>query len=49
MANFNFLTDNGVYSISQSLSDLESGKSEFSKLFEELNEVITEVRIKSGK
>ena len=47
MANFNFLTENGVYSISQSLSGLESGKSEFSNLFAELNEVITEVRLKS--
>jgi hypothetical protein len=49
MANFNFLTKNGIYSISQSLNGLESGKSEFSNLFAELNEVITEVRIKSGQ
>lgn len=49
MTNFNFLTENGVYTISQSLSGLESGKSEFSNLFTELNKVITEVRLKSEK
>ena len=49
MTNFNFLTENGVYTISQSLSELESGKSEFSNLFAELNKVITEVRLKSEK
>ena len=47
MTNFNFLTENGVYRISQSLSELESGTSEFSNLFAELNKVITEVRLKS--
>ncbi|WP_162623207.1 hypothetical protein [Confluentibacter sediminis] len=49
MTNFNFLTENGSYIISQSLSGLESGKSEFSNLFAELNKVITEVRLKSEK
>lgn len=49
MANFNFLTKNGIYSISESLSKLESRKSEFSNLFAELNEVINEIRMKSGK
>jgi hypothetical protein len=47
MTSFNFLTENGVYSISQSLSELESRTSEFSDLFAELNKVITEVRLKS--
>jgi hypothetical protein len=49
MTNFNFLTENGIYSISKSLSELESGKSEFSNLFVELNEVISHIRMKSGK
>jgi len=49
MTNFNFLTENGIYSISKSLSELESGKSEFSNLFIELNEVISQIRLKSGK
>lgn len=49
MNNFNFLTQNGIYKISESLSELESGKSEYSNLFMNLNEVITEIRIKSEK
>lgn len=49
ITNFNFLTENGIYSISRSLSELESGKSEFSSLFVELNEVISQIRMKSGK
>jgi hypothetical protein len=47
MTNFNFLTENGIYSISKSLNELESGKSEFSNLFVELNEVISQIRMKS--
>ena len=47
MTNFNFLTENGAYRISQSSSELESGKSEFFNLFAGLNNVITEVRLKS--
>ncbi len=47
MTNFNFMTTEGVYRISKNLSELESGKSEFSNLFAELNKVITEVRLKS--
>ena len=47
MTNFNFLTKNGIYSISKSLNELESGKSEFSNLFVELNEVISQIRMKS--
>jgi hypothetical protein len=49
MTNFNFLTENGIYFISKSLSELESGKSEFSNLFAELNEVISQIRLKSEK
>ena len=49
MTSFNFLTENGVYSISQSLSELESRTSEFSDLFAELNEVISHIRMKSGE
>lgn len=47
MTNFNFLTKNSVYKISESLSALESGTSKFANLFAELNKVITEVRLKS--
>ena len=46
MGNFNFLTEKGIYKISQSLNNLESGNSEFSNLFVELNEIINEIRIK---
>jgi hypothetical protein len=49
MTNFNFLTENGIFSISKSLSELESGKWEFSNLFVELNEVISQIRLKSEK
>ncbi|MBC3846424.1 hypothetical protein H8K90_08535 [Winogradskyella echinorum] len=49
MTNFNFLTEKGIYSISESLSELESGKSEYSNLFIELNEVIAQIRTKSGE
>ena len=49
MTNFNFLTGNGIYSIAKKTSELESRKSEFSNLFMELNEVITQIRIKSGE
>lgn len=48
MTNFNFLTGNGIYSIAKNTSELESGKSEFSNLFAELNGVITQIRLKSG-
>ena len=49
MTNFNFLNKDGIYSISESISELESGKSEFSNLFVELNEVISQIRLKSEK
>ncbi|MFD2517596.1 hypothetical protein [Salinimicrobium flavum] len=46
--NFNFLTKNGIYSVTQNMTDLESGKSEFSDLFKEVNEIITQIRLKSN-
>tara|TARA_R110002049_G_scaffold226185_2_gene398183 strand:+ start:12697 stop:13275 length:579 start_codon:yes stop_codon:yes gene_type:complete len=46
--NFNFLTKNGIYSVTENMADLESGKSEFSELFTEVNEIITQIRIKSN-
>ena len=49
MTHFNFLTDNGIYSIEKHTTELESGKSEFSNLFVELNEVIAQIRMKSGE
>ncbi|WP_124980484.1 hypothetical protein [Nonlabens xiamenensis] len=48
MTNFNFLIGNGIYSIAKNTSELESGKSKLSNLFAELNEVITQIRLKSG-
>jgi hypothetical protein len=45
--NFNFLTKNGIYSVTQSMIDLETGKSELSDLFLEVNEIISEIRLKS--
>jgi len=47
MANFNFITRNGIYSVSEKISELESGKSVLSNLFGELNEIITQIRLKS--
>jgi len=46
--NFNFLTKNGIYSVTENLADLESGKSELSELFTEVNEIITQIRLKSN-
>lgn len=45
--NFNFLTRNGLYSVTEKMSDLESGNSELSNLFMEVNEIITHIRLKS--
>lgn len=45
--NFNFLTKNGIYSKTEKMTDLESGNSELSSLFGEVNEIITEIRLKS--
>ncbi len=45
--NFNFLTKNGLYSVTENMADLESGKSELSSLFQEVNEIITQIRLKS--
>ncbi|NQX81408.1 MAG: hypothetical protein HRT66_05370 [Flavobacteriaceae bacterium] len=49
MVNFNFITKNGIYSVSENISDLENDKSEFSKLFEDVNEIITQIRLKSNE
>jgi len=46
--NFNFLTKNGVYVVTVNLADLESGKSEYADLFGEVNEIITQIRLKSS-
>ena len=46
--NFNFLTKNGIYSVTEKMSDLENGKSELSSLFVEVNEIITQIRLKSN-
>ena len=46
--NFNFLTKNGLYSVSENMADLESGQSELSGLFGEVNEIITQIRLKSN-
>ena len=46
--NFNFLTKNEIYSVTEKMSDLENGKSELSSLFVEVNEIITQIRLKSN-
>ncbi len=49
MATFNFMTPNGNYCFSKNINELNSGNSEFSNLFAELNEVISQIRVKSGQ
>ena len=46
---FNLKTGNGMHRISDSLERLESGESEFSDMFYALNDVITQIRLKSQK
>ena len=46
-ANFYFLSNMGQTRITESISKMESGESEFSKLFADLNNVMTEIRLKS--
>jgi len=48
-ANFYFLSNMGQTKITESISKMENGKSEFSKLFADLNSVMTEIRLKSGE
>jgi hypothetical protein len=48
-ANFYFLSDMGQTRITESISKMDSGESEFSKLFMELNNVMTEIRLNSGE
>lgn len=45
--NFNFLTKNGMYSVSENLSELENGRSKLAELFTEVNEIISQIRIHS--
>ena len=46
--NFNFLTKNGIYSSTENITNLENGKSKLAELFIEVNEIITEIRLKSN-
>lgn len=46
-ANFYFLSNMGQTRITESISKMESGESEFSNLFVDLNNVMTEIRLKS--
>jgi hypothetical protein len=48
-ANFYFLSNMGQTRITESISKMESGESEFSNLFAELNNIMTEIRLKSEK
>ena len=48
-ANFYFLSNMGQTRITESISKMDSGESEFSKLFIELNKVIDAIRLKSGE
>lgn len=48
-ANFYFLSNARNTKITESIVKMESGESEFSKLFAELNNVMTEIRLKSGQ
>lgn len=46
-ANFYFLSNAKNTKITESIAKMESGESEFSKLFADLNNVMTEIRLKS--
>ena len=48
-ANFYFLSNSRNTKITESIAKMESGESEFSKLFADLNNVMTEIRLKSGQ
>lgn len=47
IASFYFLSNSRNTKITESIAKLESGESEFSKLFADLNIVMTEIRLKS--
>lgn len=47
--NFNFLTNNGIYSVTEYMTNLESGESDLSDLFIEVNEIIEQIRLKSNR
>jgi hypothetical protein len=48
-ASFYFLSNMSQTKISEKISKMENGESEFSELFFSLNKVISEIRIKSGR
>jgi hypothetical protein len=48
-ANFYFLSNMGQTRITENMSKMENGKSEYSKLFADLNVVMNEIRLKSEK
>ena len=48
-ANFYFLSNKRNTRITESIAKMESGESEFSKLFADLNILMTEIRLKSGQ
>ncbi|MCC4214583.1 hypothetical protein [Leeuwenhoekiella parthenopeia] len=48
-ANFYFLSNKSKTRITESIAKMESGESEFSKLFADLNIVMTEIQLKSGQ
>jgi len=48
MVTFNFLTKSGIYSKTEKTTELESGKSDLSILFAEVNDIITAIRLKSN-
>lgn len=44
---FYFLTNKGIYTITEQMQNIENGNSQFLELFEEANKLITEIRIVS--
>lgn len=49
MINFNFLTKNGVYQISENKNEIMSENSEFTELYKEVDKIMTLIRIKSER
>ena len=43
-----FYLKKGIYSATENMADLENGKSKLAELFIEVNEIITEIRLKSN-
>ncbi len=46
---FNFLTKNGVYQIKENINDIMNEKSDYTELFNEVNKIMTLIRIKSER